>query len=47
MLAKSLEGDKGIKSVAVFNTPVGAGAAGRSLQAQFMRSRYPQRREIG
>jgi Spondin_N len=28
MLAKSLEGDKGIKSVAVFNTPVGAGAAG-------------------
>ena len=47
MLAKSLEGDKGIKSVAVFNTPVGAAAAGRSLQAQFMRSRYPQRREIG
>jgi Spondin_N len=28
MLAKSLEGTKGIKSVAVFNTPVGAGAAG-------------------
>ena len=28
MLAKSLEGKKGIKSVAVFNTPVGASGAG-------------------
>ncbi len=28
MLAKSLEGGKGIKSVAVFNTPVGASAPG-------------------
>ena len=28
MLAKSLQGGKGIKSVAVFNTPVGAGAPG-------------------
>jgi hypothetical protein len=28
MLAKSLEGSKGIKSVAVFNTPVGASAPG-------------------
>jgi len=28
MLAKSLQGGKGIKSVAVFNTPIGAGAPG-------------------
>jgi hypothetical protein len=28
MLAKSLQGGKGIKSVAVFNTPIGASAAG-------------------
>jgi hypothetical protein len=28
MLAKSLQGGKGIKSVAVFNTPVGASAPG-------------------
>jgi hypothetical protein len=28
MLAKSLDGGKGVKSVAVFNTPIGAGAAG-------------------
>jgi hypothetical protein len=28
MLAKSLQGAKGIKSVAVFNTPIGAGAPG-------------------
>ena len=36
ILAKSLEGGKGIKSVAVFNTPAGASAPGRSLQAPLM-----------
>ena len=33
ILAKSLEGSKGIKSVAVFNTPVGANAPGPLLRA--------------
>jgi hypothetical protein len=44
MLAKSLQGGKGIKSVAVFNTPVGASAPGPITPGaayEFTRSAMP------
>jgi hypothetical protein len=47
MLAKSLQGGKGIKSVAVFNTPVGANAPGPITRGTAYESRYPRCREIG
>ena len=45
MLAKSLQGGKGIKSVAVFNTPVGANAPGPITPDTAYESRYPRCRE--
>jgi hypothetical protein len=34
LVAKSLESDNGVKSVVVFNTPVGEKSAARSVQAE-------------